>query len=128
MTVSTPGRGSEVDDGAEVEGLYRLYLAGQFEPLQVSFPVTPLKPSPAMRAVLDDFAVIYGLRLAAEDDRPVAYGAEWAAARIGLPVRTVRRVLGRLVELGVLESCGELPARQRRGNGTRTYRPGGDPR
>jgi hypothetical protein len=112
----------ELDQMSEVEGLLLLHARGEIEPVQVEF--LPAIIAPVARVVLADFAVIYGLRLWAGDKRPVPYGSEWVARRIERSRATVRRGLHGLVATGVLTFAGELPARGK-GNGTRTYLPGG---
>jgi hypothetical protein len=115
--VSTPAREAEVD------GLLRMYHEGRIQPEPVVFPAVDL-PETAVR-VRDDFGLVYGLRLAGCDDRPVPYGRAWAAARLKVAEVTVWRALRRLVAAGVLVDCGELPARGR-GNGTSTFLPGNE--
>jgi hypothetical protein len=114
-SVSVPKRGGENDR------LLAMHRAGQIQPVSVEFPAA-IVPQ-AARRVRDDFALIYGLQLWAGNDYPVPYGQVWAADRLQLPEVTVWRSLRRLVDVGVLTFCGELPARGK-GNGTRTYLPG----
>jgi hypothetical protein len=99
-------------------------VQGELEPDAVALPELPARTPRLARVVLADLALVYGLRLAACDDRPVPYAAGWAAKRLGCSRPTVWRALRWLVAAGVLEDCGELAARGK-GNGTKTYLPGG---
>jgi hypothetical protein len=108
--------------GGENDRLLRSYHAGEIQPVPVELPAAIVPP--AARIVRDDFALVYGLQLWAGNDAPVPHGQVWVADRLDLPPITVWRCLRRLVDIGVLAFCGELPARGK-GNGTRTYLPGG---
>jgi hypothetical protein len=118
--------GQPHDEGPEVEQLLALHAAGAIEPVRVAFPAAPASLSTVARAVLEDFARVRGLRLAAADHRPVPYGKAWVAARIGWSPRSVWRALRELEAAGLIEFVEELPTRGK-GNGTRTYLPGGSP-
>jgi hypothetical protein len=115
---------TDPDEGPEVDGLLGLAAAGEIEPVEVAFRQLPDDAPPVVRRVVEDFALVYGVRLWAGDRRPVAYGVEWVARRLGLPRTTVRRALRELVDGGILTFQGELEARDK-GNGTKTYLPGG---
>lgn len=112
------------NQGAEIENLLREHAAGRIAPVETVFPALPTLLGPAARLVLDDFALVYGLRLWACEERPVPYATRWAAARIGTVTHmTVSRVLARLVSTGVLLERDPLPPRGGR-RGTKTYLPG----
>jgi hypothetical protein len=114
--------GSVPERGGENDRLLLRYRNGEIQPVPVELPAAIVPP--AARLVRDDFALIYGLQLWAGNDLPVPYAKAWVAARMGLPEITVWRSVRRLVDVGVLTFCGELPARGK-GNGTKTYLPGG---
>jgi Winged helix-turn-helix DNA-binding len=119
--------GQTREEEPEIEQLLALHAAGAIEPVRIAFPAAPASLSTVARAVLDDFARIRGLRLAAGDDRPVPYGKAWVAARVGWSPRSVWRALRELEAAGLIRFVEELPLRGK-GNGTKTYLPGGDPR
>jgi hypothetical protein len=81
-----------------------------------------------MRAVADDIRLLIGLRLAVDEYRPLPYSTRFCAERCGLLHHTqASRVLRQLVDAGVIESAGALPARGK-GDGTKLYQvPGGNP-
>jgi hypothetical protein len=106
---------------AEVDNLLRLYREGKIQPEPFELQAAIL--TPAARRVRDDFALIRGLRLWAGDARPVPYGREWVARRLGIAPVTVSRALDALVAAGVLKPDDPLPLRKGRRNGTHTFKP-----
>jgi hypothetical protein len=126
-----PGPDPGSVEEAELDVYLRQHKAGELSPLlaplEVVLPDLPAHASSAMRAVRDDFRVVRGIRLAACDERPVPYGAGWVAARLGVCKGTVVTVRKALVGAGVLRYMGDLDARGK-GNGTKTYLPGGGAR
>jgi hypothetical protein len=116
---------------AQLDIYLRQHAAGELPellaPVEVWLPELPAQAPRAMQAVYDDFRLVRGLRLACCESRPVPYGAAWVAARLGIDKATVVRARDALVQLGILRFCGEMEAR-RKGNGTKTYLPGGDAR
>lgn len=107
----------------EGSALLRLHAAGKISPLPVALPPLPAAASPAMVDVAEFYRLMRGLRLAADDPRDVPFAQRWVAREVGWPPATVHRVLGKLVEHGVLLPGEELPARTY-GRGTQCYRPG----
>jgi hypothetical protein len=106
----------------ELLGLIRDNERGELEPVDVRLGELPANASPAMRRVAEDIRLLLGLRLAVDEDRPLPYSTRFCAERCGLHHHTqASRVLRQLVEAGVLESAGAMPARGK-GDGTKLYR------
>jgi hypothetical protein len=88
-------------------------------------PNVPTHASPLVRAVVRDFEIVAGLRIASGDhDREVIYACRWAAARIGAHYAAVSNVLGGLVRRGALIDAGTMPAYGGK-RGAKLYLPGG---
>lgn len=118
---------AEVAGEPEVEELLRLAAAGDLQPVAVELPPLPPGSSPAVRKVAEFFALVRGLRLAVCDQRDVPFAGRWVARYVGLPERSVYRVLEVLRAAGVLERAGSLPRGPRRSYGTALYVPGALP-
>ena len=74
-----------------------------------------------MRDVAADLRLLLGLRLAVDEDRPLPYATRFCAERCGLRHHTqASRVLRKLVDAGVVELAGAMPARGK-GDGTKLY-------
>jgi hypothetical protein len=74
-----------------------------------------------MRDVAADIRLLLGLRLAVDEDRPLPYSTRFCAERCGLRYHTqASRVLRQLVDAGVVELAGVMPARGKR-DGTKLY-------
>ena len=111
--------GAVPDFGAHEAETYELlarYEAGLLEPRAVGLGAMPAGASEAMRAVADDIALLIGLRMAVEDDRPLIYSARFRAWRMGWTIlscewdkRRANRVINKLLEAGVIEWVGEMP-------------------
>ncbi len=76
----------------------------------------PIGATESMRAVADDIALLIGLRLADDDERPLIYSARFCAWRMGWRVlsgdwdkKRANRVINKLLEAGVIEWVGEMP-------------------
>lgn len=111
----------ESHDEPDVEALLRSHAEGGWTPIPVSLTL----PDDALEIdvrVAEFFALVYGLRLSANEDRPVPFACRWVAGHLRVPYRTVHRTLAKLTREGVLLKCGALPGRGQRG--TDTYLPG----
>jgi hypothetical protein len=103
-------------------GLLRDHDAGLLKPVDVELGELPAGASKAMRDVAADVRLLLGLRLAADEDRPLPYSTRFCAQRCGLRNhREASRVLHQLVQAGVLERAGELKPRGQP-FGTKLYR------
>jgi hypothetical protein len=106
----------------ELLGLIRDNERGELAPVDVRLGELPANASPAMRRVAEDIRLLIGLRLAVDEDRPLPYSTRFCAERCGLHHHTqASRVLRQLVDGGVIESAGAMPARGK-GDGTKLYR------
>jgi hypothetical protein len=113
-----PG-GAVPDFGAYEAETYELlarYEAGLLRPRPVGLGAMPTGASEAMRAVAADIALLIGLRLAVDDDRPLIYSARFCAWRMGWTIlsgewdkRRANRVINKMLEAGVIEWVGEMP-------------------
>lgn len=111
--------GAVPDFGAHEAETYELlarYEAGLLEPRPVRLGAMPTGASEAMRAVAADMALLIGLRLAVDDDRPLIYSARFCAWRMGWTIlsgewdkKRANRVINKLLEAGVIEWVGEMP-------------------
>jgi hypothetical protein len=72
-------------------------------PLPVQMPKLPPDAPPLARQVAEDFAYVFGLRLAACEDKPVPYACRWVAARLRVHYSAVNKACGYLERHGVLE-------------------------
>ncbi len=116
------GEEAEVEDHeAEVEELLRLHRAGEFPAVDVTLAL-PHDARHAAVKIAVFFELVYGLRLAACDNRPVPFGCEWAGDKTGIPKATANRALHWLVDRGVLVQCVPMPGRKGK-RGTFTYLP-----
>ncbi len=104
----------EVD---EMEGLLADYERGALQPRPVKLPANDLPP--AVRRVADNLELLFGLRAAVMDDRPMAYACRWRTKQLGLNYRTVHRCLAALTECGAIVKCESASL-------TSMYRPGSD--
>jgi hypothetical protein len=119
---------AEARDVAEVDALLAQRAAGEIEPVPVYLPALPTDANPSMRKVAKFFALVRGLRLAVDDDRPVIFGVAWVAGHLGWTEMRVSRALQKLraPEVGVLQLVGSMPGRGGR-RGTHLYVPGSGP-
>lgn len=108
--------------------LLRLYRDGALEPEPVAgLGALPSRVSWAMRATHRLFALRFGLALADGTDEPLMLAAsELVAEGIVATKSGANKLLRRFLELGVVWSPGEMPARGK-GNGTRLFLPGRRP-
>ena len=120
--VASPGPGNTTPkEEPELLGLIRDHDRGELEPVDVPLGELPADASPAMRRVAEDIRLLIGLRLAVDEDRPLPYATRFCAERCGLRHHTqASRVLRQLVEAGVVEPAGAMPARGK-GDGTKLY-------
>jgi DNA-binding transcriptional ArsR family regulator len=106
---------STVESRGEVEELLQRHSEGRIGALpHVQLPPLPDNATDPMRRVAAFFELVHGLRQWAGMDPEVMFSSHWAAAKIGLPQRTVSRALGRLVDAGVLAPAGSRPGRNGR--------------
>jgi hypothetical protein len=124
-------RADENVDDAEDRGymgdLLHDYERGAIEPLPVKLRLADDVP-PVVRRVADDLELLFGLRAAVMDDRPLPYACRWRTGEMGLGYRTVARALEALVACGAVVECDpEAPAFGRL-VGTKMYLPGGGER
>lgn len=83
--------------------------------MPVALPSLPEPVSLVVARVAEFYALVRGLRLSMEDDRPVPFACGWVAEKIGVRKVAVWRARNRLVEAGVLVHAGTLPGRGKRG-------------
>lgn len=102
--------------GAETYELLARYDAGLLKPQRVALGPMPAGATESMRAVAADIALLIGLRLAVDDDRPLIYSARFCAWRMGWTVlsgdwdkKRANRVINKLLAAGVIEWVGEMP-------------------
>jgi hypothetical protein len=62
-----------------------------------------------MKIVAEFYCLVRGLRLYAGDDRPVVFGADWVARKLGLPKMTAWRAIRRLRDAGWFVCAETLP-------------------
>ncbi len=122
-----PSAAAPVDPSglSELDALLVCHAQGTLEPLPVDLPELPVDAPPLARLVVEDMALLFGLRLAALDDRPVPVSCRWQADRLRLHYKSVNRMHRYLVEVGVLRSVGAMPSRGGK-RGTRLYAPGSE--
>ena len=111
--------GAVPDFGAREAETYELLArhgAGLLIPLPVQLGAIPAGATESMRAVAADIALLIGLRLAVDDDRPLIYSASFCAWRMdwkdasGAPdKRRASRVINKLLDAGVVECVGTMP-------------------
>ena len=111
--------GAVPDFGAREAETYELlarHEAGLLRPHPVALGPMPAGAGESIRAVAADIALLIGLRLAVDDDRPLIYSARFCAWRMGwrilsgeLGQEAANRVINKLLEAGVIERVGELP-------------------
>ena len=100
-------------ESAEVEALLTAHTEGRgLAPLPVELPSLPQSRSEAMPRVAEFFVLVYGLRLAAGDERPVPFACGWIAQKLGLEKQTAYRLRCQLVEAGVIVKAETMPGRQ----------------
>jgi hypothetical protein len=120
----------------ELYGLLRDHTRGQLQPLPVELGPLPavgervtdfkgrdVVVTAAMHTVADDIGLLLGLRLAANEERPVPYSTRFCAERCGFnDHRQASRVLRALERVGVVVCVGSLDARGKP-DGTKLYAP-----
>lgn len=109
--------------------LYQLivaYEAGELSPEPVRLGPLPSRARRLMRAAAADMALLMGLRLAVDEDRPLPYASRLAAERLGLGDDKARahRVIRSLVRAGVVIEAGALAGRKGL-DGMKLYAPPG---
>lgn len=120
-----PGGDSLVPAGEserpEVEQLLALCREGKIEPVSVPLRSLP-EDAPALALAVASFIeLVYGLRLAAGEDRPLPLAARWVGSKVGIPKSSAHRALRILEAAGVLDRRGSLPGQGKRG--TALYAP-----
>ncbi len=113
-SASTVGRSD--DEQPEMYDLMERHQRGLLSPLPVRLGALPESASDSMRAVADDIALLVGLRLAVDEDRPLLYSTSFCAWRMdwkdasGAPdKRRASRVINKLLDAGVVECVGTMP-------------------
>jgi hypothetical protein len=117
-----PGSATPREDGAlshetpEVYDLLERHRLGLLSPVPVCLGAMPPHASDSMRQVADDIALLVGLRLAVDEDRPLMYSTSFCAWRMGWQLasgdpdkRRASRVINKLIDAGVIELAGEMP-------------------
>lgn len=69
----------------------------------------PARMGKVMRLLLDDIVAITNARLEAGDTRAVPYASRWAAERLDVDARQIRKALERLCAHGLIVRVDELP-------------------
>lgn len=122
------GEPDPVPDGegpeGEVEELLRLADAGELAPLRVELPPLPPNAPVGVVAVAEFYAQVLGLRRAVLDERDVPFSGRWVAKHVGLPSRSVYRILDALDAAGVIVKTGVMPRLRGHLHGTALYAPG----
>ncbi len=85
------------------------FARGAIEPEPVKLPNVPEHAPAAVMKVVADLELLFGLRLAVGDDRPMLYSVRWRQEALGLSYRTVHRVLETLVRLGAVTKGEAMP-------------------
>lgn len=122
----TPQKSStaaDLNELSELDALLICHAEGRLEPLPVELPELPVDAPPLARLVAEDMALLFGLRLAALDVRPVPVSCRWQAVRLGAHYKAVNRVSQYLVGAGVLRDAGQMPSRGGK-RGTKLYAAG----
>lgn len=114
-----------LDDLAGLDALLACHELGTLDPLPVRLPQLPEDAPPLAHRVADDMALLFGLRLAAFEDRPAPISARWHARRLSIDRQTANRAHRYLIRVGVLVDAGAMPGRGGQ-RGTRLYALGGD--
>jgi len=111
--INGPGFGS---NEAETYELLERHEVGLLLPHQVALGSLPLGATESMRLVAEDMALLLGLRIAVDEDRPLMYSTRFCAWRMGWKLtsgewdkRRASRVLTKLVSAGVIRHVGDMP-------------------
>lgn len=111
---SVPAR--SIDEQPETYDLLERHERGLLNPLPVTLGALPESAGYSMRAVADDIALLIGLRLAVDEDRPLLYSTSFCAWRMGWTdasgapdKRRASRVINKLLDAGVVECVGTMP-------------------
>jgi hypothetical protein len=109
----------------EIYDLLRRHQHGLLHPLPAGLGSLPANATESLRLVAEDMALLIGLRLAVDEDRPLLYSASFCAWRMGWALpdgqpdkKRAARVIRRLVDAGVIAWVGVMPR-----SGTYTYAP-----
>ena len=110
---------------AETYELLKRHETGLLMPHPVSLGSMPVERTESMRLVAEDIALLLGLRIAVDEDRPLMYSTRFCAWRMGWRLssgewdkKRASRVINKLVSAGVIRHVGDMP-----GSGTRLYAP-----
>ena len=114
----------EDSEPPEIEQLLAMYRKGEIEPDRVALKPLPDGMPPLFRPVAEFIRLVYGLRLAAGDDRALPLAARWMERKVGIPRSTAHRALKALEAADWLERRGSLPGQDGR-RGTALYMPVG---
>ncbi|MDA0179031.1 hypothetical protein OJ997_01895 [Solirubrobacter phytolaccae] len=99
--------------------------AGRLTPAAVAAPSLPSDAPPLAAVIYREMLLLWGLRLASIDDRPLPYASNWAVQRGHCRHHAqARRALSWLERRGVIRYAGSMPKRGKR-DGTKTFLPGG---
>lgn len=121
------GKGARSTEGAaeqpETYDLLERYAQGVLMPVPVQLGAMPAGATTSMRSVAGDMALLIGLRLAVDEDRPLLYSTSFCAWRMGWELasgepdkRRASRVINKLLGARVIQLAGEMP-----GTGTRLF-------
>jgi hypothetical protein len=121
-----PESGRDLGNGEpETYELLKRYEEGLLAPRPVRLGPLPAEATESMRLVAEDIALLLGLRIAVDDDRPLMYSTWFCAWRMGWKVssggwdkKRASRVLNKLVSAGVISHVGDMPRTK-----TRLYAP-----
>lgn len=111
-----PSKISPWSGDAEIYDLLERHRRGQLRPAHVELGPMPPDATESMVKVARDIALLIGLRLAVDDDRPLIYATSFCAWRMGWATSTgepdkprASRVLRKLIDAGVIEYVGTMP-------------------
>jgi hypothetical protein len=108
---------------SELAELVRAWRAGQITPVPVKLGELPPDASDGMRVITKHMELLFGLRFAVDDDRPLPYAYSMAVAAGVRSRPAAQRALARMVAAGVVVDAGELKPLPGRQYGTRLYAP-----
>jgi hypothetical protein len=94
-------------DSLRVVQLLAAHELGALNPVEIRMSLPP-RARRIMRAVGEDLELLFGLRLAVLDKRPLPYAAGLAARRLGEDKRNVGRALRSLTAYGAIGRAGTL--------------------
>jgi hypothetical protein len=107
-----------------IDELERRNRIGELTPIDVALGEMPADADADMLEIARDLRVLFGLRRAARDQRPMIYSARWAARRMNWKDHMrAHKAIRRLVEAGVIDRVGTLAPHGEQRRGAALYAP-----